>query len=144
MKFFSGYFFGIWIYTLRYFNDKLKGFSCRLLKFTGRSRYPIHPKHLFKSSEDWYVPHLGDMTSGKFLDIGSGVGSSCMCMALRGFQCFGLEYSDANLSIARSRANDHSLNVCYIRHDLETEEFPFSDHMFDFILFQNVIEHFYF
>jgi SAM-dependent methyltransferase len=121
-------------------NRRGKGLSVRLVKYTGKSRYFIHPKHLVETpGHDWYLTHLapGDVV----LDVGCANGAHTVKAAARVKRIVGMDYDVAQLRVAVATGRSHRLdNLHLFAWDL-ARPFPFASDTFDAVLFLDVIEH---
>lgn len=121
-------------------NRRGKSVGVRLVKYTGKSKHFVHPKHLVDSPwRDWYVEYL--RPSAVVLDVGCGNGGHTLRAAPHCKRIFGFDYDPSQLRVARAEALRHGLsNVQLCAWDI-TAHFSFPDRYFDVILFLDVIEH---
>jgi len=121
-------------------NRRGKAVGVRLVKYSGKSRHLIHPKHLVDAPwHDWYVEHLEP--SDVVLDVGCANGAHTVKAAQRAKRVVGMDYDVAQLRVARATARALGLdNVRVFAWDL-ARSFPFPDRSFDAALFLDVIEH---
>ncbi len=112
--------------------------ACRLVRWTGKSREALHPKHLVaEPAVSWYVDLVqrGDC----ILDLGAGT-------AIHGARCaeagarlvVAAELSERNLAKARGLARGE--NVRLVRCDA-TRPLPFRDAAFTGVLLLDILEH---
>jgi 2-polyprenyl-3-methyl-5-hydroxy-6-metoxy-1,4-benzoquinol methylase len=131
--------------AVTWFNRKAKSLAMRLTYWTGKSRTPIHPKHLAAEGDDelWYLRRVAP--GQRVLDIGSGNGIACLRVApqvgAQGGYVVGLEGDPRNLVAAQIlRRQRNVANVDFVRVDLE-DLLPIAKGEFDRVLFMDVIEH---
>lgn len=111
----------------------------RLVKVTGKSKEAVHPKHLVKLEDPWYLEFIekGD----EVLDVGCDNGSHTIKCAEKCKKVTGLDYNENALRIAKNNAKRSGLdNIRIIRHDVE-KKIPFSKNQFDKVLFLDTLEH---
>ncbi len=111
------------------------------MKWLGKSRQPIHPKHLFDSKRASVLQEA--MSSGiSFLDIGAGMGSECLkASELGAHYIAGIEQDPKCIAAIESRASEKNANIKVFNFNLESAKFPFENESFDLINFSNVLEH---
>lgn len=121
-------------------NRRGKSVGVRLVRYTGKSPYFIHPKHLVEHPwHDWYVEHLEP--SDVVLDVGCANGAHTLRAAARCKRIVGFDYDVGHLSVARRTAQGQGLgNAHFFAWDV-TRPFPFPEGTFDAALFLDVIEH---
>jgi len=121
-------------------NRKGKSAGVRLVRYTGKSPYFIHPKHLVDSpGHDWYLRDL--RAADVVLDVGCANGAHTLRAAARCAQVFGCDSDARQLRVARQEAMQRRLaNAHLFAWDI-TEPLPFPDCHFDVALFLDVIEH---
>jgi SAM-dependent methyltransferase len=121
-------------------NRRGKSLGVRLVKYTGKSRALIHPKHLVEvPGHAWYTTYLrsGDVV----LDVGCANGAHTTAAARHVRRIFGVDRDAGQLAIAAASVRRSGLdNVRLFAWDLG-RPFPFPAGGFDAVLFLDVIEH---
>ncbi len=114
--------------------------AVRLVRYTGKSRHFIHPKHLVDAPwHDWYLEYL--RPADVVLDVGCANGAHTAKVARRVKRVVGMDYDVGELRAAEEQVRRLGLdNVHLFAWDL-TRPFPFPDARFDAALFLDVIEH---
>lgn len=113
--------------------------ACRLVQWTGKSRWPIHPKHLVEVAPAWYLPFLQPTT--RVLDVGCANGQHTLRAATHVQQIVGIDYDPALLAVARQDAARRGLtNVKFEQGDVE-QPLSVPNGSFDVVLFLDVLEH---
>jgi SAM-dependent methyltransferase len=121
-------------------NRRGKALGVRLVHWTGKRPYPIHPKHLVDHPwHDWYLPYLS--AADRVLDIGCANGAHLVRAATRCRSIVGLDYDLAQLPIAARTIRERGMrNARVFAWDI-TGAFPFQAGSFEAALFLDVIEH---
>lgn len=121
-------------------NRRGKSAGVRLVKYTGKSRYFMHPKHLVDAPwHHWYVEHLAP--SDVVLDVGCANGAHTVKAAQRVKRIVGIDSDLTQLGIAMASVRALGLdNVRLFAWDL-TRPFPFPAASFDAAVFLDVVEH---
>src|SRR5207247_596525 len=84
-------------------NRRGKAVGVRLVRYTGKSRHLIHPKHLVNAPwHDWYVEHLDP--ADVVLDVGCANGAHTLKAARRARRVVGMDYDVAQLRVAATEA----------------------------------------
>ena len=119
-------------------NNKAKRLAIRLTRWTGKSREPVHPKHLLgdDSEQYWYLAYL---TDADVLDLGCGHGMHTLKAALRARSVIGMDRDPAALDMAW-RLTQVAHNVRLYPVDCE-QALPSADAMFDVVLCLDLLEH---
>jgi len=121
-------------------NRRGKALGVRLVYWTGKRPYPIHPKHLVVHPwHDWYVPYLS--SEDAVLDVGCANGAHLVRAAARCRSIVGFDYDMRQLPIAARTIQERGLHNAHIFAWDITGTFPFADCSFDAALFLDVIEH---
>lgn len=124
-----------------WFTGRLKRLAIRLVRWTGKSDVPVHPKHLITYSTDghWYLKFLSK--DDDVLDVGCGNGMHTFHASEAARHVVGIDYSERNLRHAEELKRIRGVsNVDFVAGDL-SKPLPFDDARFDKILFLDVLEH---
>jgi len=120
-------------------SKNLSALSCRLTKLTGKSRYPLHPKHLAVLEKPWYINEI--KSTDFVLDLGCGNGQHTLRVALKCKKIIGVDYDAGNLEIACKIAQERQIkNVQFRKLNLE-KKLPFKKNLFNKVLCLDVLEH---
>lgn len=112
--------------------------AVRLTQLTGKSKVPIHPKHLL-TEKPWFTNYL--KSKDLVLDLGSGDGQNSIKASKIARKVIGVEISEELLEIAKISAKNHkSNNIIFEKGNIETK-LNFKDRTFDKIIFLDVLEH---
>jgi len=85
----------------------------------------------------WLVSQAKSLsTQGKVVDLGCGLGFLVEAFNNSGYECIGVEGSEAGVRIAKSRNKD--LNII---HQMLSERLPFQDNSVQIVILYQVIEH---
>jgi len=86
---------------LRWLNAKLTSASMRLTRWTGKSRVPIHPKHLIvqDAHHRWYVDRIQE--GMQVLDVGCGNGVHSISVASQDALVIGMDHDLPSLRLGR-------------------------------------------
>lgn len=109
--------------------------AVRLTKFTGRTKQPIHPKHLV-NSKLWFTKHLKKQDI--VLDLGCGNGQHTHKASAFVNNIIGVDYDQVSLDIANKTARFK--NATFKESNLE-EKLPFNNSTFDKVMLLDVLEH---
>jgi SAM-dependent methyltransferase len=121
-------------------NRKGSALSARLVKYTGKSPYCTHPKHLVDAPwHGWYLESLGP--GEVVLDVGCANAAHTVKAAARVKRVIGVDYDLTQLAAAAATVRGLGLdNVHLFAWDL-ARPLPFREATFDAALFLDVIEH---
>ncbi len=112
--------------------------AVRLTQITGKSKFPIHPKH-FLTNTPWFVKYLNK--SDVVLDLGCGNGQNTLKAARKAKKLVGIDLNDNLLAIAKkSLEQKKNNNIVFRKANLE-EKLNFKNDYFDKIIFLDVLEH---
>lgn len=127
------------VILLRQF-DLGSALAVRLTQLTGKSKFPIHPKHLLNPSP-WFISYIDKDDS--ILDLGCGNGQNSIKAAKIAQKVVGLDYDGNQLEIANKSAQSLRLkNLTFKKANLE-ESLELPNHSFDKVLLLDVLEHLY-
>lgn len=133
---FPYFYFFVWLLKK---SKNLSALSCRLTQWTGKSKYPIHPKHLIKTEKPWYLKDI--KSSDLVLDLGCSNGQHTIKTSKKCKKITGVDYDKFQLDIAKKSSQDKNLkNVQFIKLDLE-KKFPFKNNSFNKVLALDILEH---
>lgn len=112
--------------------------AVRLTKYTGKSKIPIHPKHLIVKNP-WFTKTIS--RKDKILDLGSGNGQNSIKAAKRAKSVLGLEIDQNLLELANISSKQKNLkNVKFENANLE-KPLKLKTAYFDKVIFLDVLEH---
>ena len=112
--------------------------AVRLTKLTGKSKVPIHPKHLL-TEKPWFIKYI--KKKDVVLDLGCGNGQNSIKAANIAKKVVGVEIDRNLIDIAKTSASDKKLkNIKFVKGDLE-KELKFPQLSFDKVIFLDVFEH---
>lgn len=130
------------LYPFYWFLKKSRVFSalaCRLTKLTGKSRYPVHPKHLINIENPWF--YSGLKKTDQVVDLGCGNGLQSLKMAEKVEKVVAIDNNFDQLRIGKNQALEKRIkNVSFIKADLEKKLLYKSD-FFDKAFCLDVLEH---
>lgn len=129
--------FKIWVIFLQRLRI-LSSIAIRLTKLTGKSKEPIHPKHL-ANFEPWFKKFLDK--NDLVLDIGCNNGQQTLKAAKVVKKIIGIDVDEKLLEIAKREAKRKRIsNVTFLVVSAETK-LKFRENSFDKVLFFDVLEH---
>lgn len=118
--------------------DLASALAVRLTKLTGKSKFPVHPKHLL-DQKPWFCQFLDK--NDIILDLGSGNGQNAVKAGKIAKQVIGLEINDYSLVLARQTAKlKKTKNVNFKKHDLN-EKLKIPNATFTKVMILDVLEH---
>lgn len=114
--------------------------SIRVVRWTGKSPWPLHPKHLAGVSEHyWYLEGLA--ATDTVLDLGCGSGTHALQTARKARWVVGVDRNAEHLATALAGARQAGItNLAFLRVDAE-QDLPFRAHCFTRVLCLDVLEH---
>ncbi len=116
----------------------LSAVAIRLTKITGKSKYPVHPKHLIKKKL-WYREYLSK--NDTLLDMGTNTGQHAIDASRYVRQVAAFDFDRKLLGIALQKAKDSKVNnIRFIKANAE-KKLPFKDNLFTAVLCLDVLEH---
>lgn len=117
----------------------LGALAVKMTAWTGKSKYPLHPKHLIHIEEPWYLSHINK--KDVVLDVGCGNGQHTLKSACFAKEIIGIDYNSQSLVLAAKFAKEENIkNVKFIKGNIE-RRLPFKSVFFDKVLFLDVLEH---
>lgn len=129
------------IKTVKFMNYLGSGASIRLTWLTGKSPYPVHPKHIVQRENPDYFKYF--KPEDLILDVGSENGERDFKIAPLVKKIIGFDYDEKLVERARKSAELKNIeNVEFMLTSAE-EKFPFENNLFDKVIFLDVIEHLY-
>jgi len=130
----------IWLRLVSWFNRKAKNLSIRLVKWTGKSKEFVHPKHFIETDDHyWFVSFLD--RADTVLDLGCGCGAHSIKAAHAAAFVKGIDHSPRNLEIAKRLAAQNHLNkVEFVEGSLE-EPIQEPADSYSAILALDILEH---
>src|SRR5260221_8135438 len=93
-------------------SEMLSALSIRLVYITGKSKVPIHPKHLIRKDSDIWYKNL--LSKNKIiLDVGCGSGQHGLAVASKVKKVIGLDHDQSSLRIAQQDAQNRKIHNFY-------------------------------
>jgi len=118
--------------------EVLSALSMRLVKLTGKSNVPMHPKHLIKT-KIWFEKYL--TKNDTVLDFGCGIGQAAIIISRKVRKVIGLDNDPKSLKLAKASAQNRNLkNVEFIIFDAN-KKLPFKNNYVDKVICSDVLEH---
>lgn len=118
--------------------DLASALAVRLTRLTGKSKVPIHPKHLL-DQKPWFCQFLDK--NDIVLDLGCGNGQNAVKTGKIVKRVLGLELDDYSLVLARQTAKlKRAKNINFKKHDLN-EKLKFKNSTFIKVMILDVLEH---
>lgn len=117
----------------------LNSVAIRLTYLTGKSKIPLHPKHLIALEPPWYLKYLKQPDI--VLDLGCGNGQNTIKISSRVKKIVGVDYDTKALKQARESVRQQNIsNIIFIQSDLE-KKLPLPANSFDKVIFLDTLEH---
>ena len=117
----------------------LSSVAARLTKLTGKSRETVHPKHLVKTDDLWYLKYLNQ--NDLVLDIGCANGQHTLRAAKFVEKIVGIDIDAKELNKGKREGKRRRIkNVEFLTSSAE-EKLKFKKEAFDKVLFFDVLEH---
>ena len=129
------------IKSIRWINDVLSNQSCLLTQLTGKSPYPLHPKHLSSGNPHhyWYLDFIG--AHDRVLDVGCGNGIHSISIAGKCTHVIGIDHDQAKIALSNNLGRDRGIkNISFLTNDAE-EGWNFAEASFDKVMLLDVLEH---
>ncbi len=129
-----------WIILIIKKSEYLSALAIRLVYWTGKSKVPIHPKHLIRKDSDlWYKSLLTKKTI--ILDAGCGSGQHCLQIAKYVKKVIGIDKNEESLKIAKIDAKNKRIkNAEFMIGDFE-KSINLDRLSIDVVILFDVLEH---
>src|SRR5947208_14858589 len=115
-------------------NRRGKAVGVRLVRYTGKSRHLIHPKHLVDTPwHDWYVERLDPRDA--VIDVGCANGAHTLRAARRARSVFGMDYDIAQRRVPAAEARALGRKNAHVFAWRPARPFPFPEGSLDAALF---------
>jgi len=112
--------------------------AVRLTKITGKSRVPIHPKHLL-TQKPWFITYL--KKSDVVLDLGCGSGQNAIKASRIANRVVACDFDKELLNIAEEEAKLKKINNIKFEIVNLEERLKYRNNSFSSIIFLDVLEH---
>ena len=111
----------------------------KLVYLTGKSKYPVHPKHLIKKSKLWYKSYL--KPTDIILDLGCGTGRDLQIASRKVKKAIGVDIDKKQIRNVTGEVLRKKLsNIKFLITDVN-KKLPFKDNSFDKVVVSDVLEH---
>jgi 2-polyprenyl-3-methyl-5-hydroxy-6-metoxy-1,4-benzoquinol methylase len=130
-----------WLRLVIWLNAHFKSAAVRLTRATGKSRVPLHPKHLAgaNASQPWYLDYVEPRM--RVLDVGCGNGVHSIRVARRGAAVIGMDYDLGFLQTCKLLRGEGSVSTAgFVLGNVE-HSLPFTSAQFDMAMLLDVLEH---
>lgn len=118
--------------------EVLSALSVRLTKLTGKSKIPLHPKHLLKSGV-WFSGLIEK--KDRILDLGCNAGQTSFKIAPRIKEVIGIDVDQKLITIAKKQKSLKRIsNAKFFTADANNK-LPFENNFFDKVICSDVLEH---
>ena len=111
----------------------------KLVYLTGKSKYPIHPKHLIKNDKLWYKNYL--RPTDAILDLGCGTGRDLQIASRKVKKAIGVDIDEKQIRKATNEASLEKLSNIRFKVVDANKKLPFKDDSFDKVVVSDVLEH---
>lgn len=116
----------------------LSALSMHLTQITGKSKYPIHPKHLVKKTI-WYKKYLNK--KDVVLDMGCDTGQHSIDISKKVKKVIAFDSNELAINVAEKRANENKLKNIKFEIQNSEKQFYYKANYFTAILCLDVLEH---
>lgn len=101
------------------------GFSARMLKEHLSQAHDMASRRseMVARQVEWIAREVLGPAPARLLDLGCGPGLYLQALAVRGYQCRGIDFSPASIAYARQQAVDAGLSIGYEERDLRVAGF---------------------
>lgn len=130
-----------WLRAVVHLNARLKSAAVRLTRITGKSRVPIHPKHLVNADaqQHWYLDYVEPEMH--MLDVGCGNGMHGIRAVSRNAMVVGIDYDLRHLQTGRALSAERGVTTISFSLSNAEQALPFKAGQFHLVLLLDVIEH---